>query len=311
MSETVAPFSEAQAMTPNASGMPSAGSILRMAREAQGLHIDTLAVAMKIPVKKLEALEADRYDLLPDTVFARALASSICRTLKIDPTPVLERLPSNVVPRLKTDESGINTPFRVPSGGVGGAYLDHLSKPVVLAVLALLVGVLVITFFPVGSLTEIFGEGSTSDGTSVTSVVTQPPSLESRNDQMGDAVPTLNSSLSISIPNEPVAAAAGSVTINDSVAAPQLVTEKVPEAAAITDVISFKAKGTSWVEVVDAKGVTQLNKTLRDGDVASASGAVPLNVVVGHAENTEVQLRGKPFDLTKVSKNNVARFEVK
>lgn len=298
MSEIVSPVSEEQAMTQNTSGMPSAGAILRMAREAQGIHIDTLAVAMKIPVKKLEALEADRYELLPDTVFARALASSICRTLKIDPTPVLERLPSNIAPRLKTDESGINTPFRVAAGGVvGGAYLHHLSKPVVLAVLALLVGVLVITFFPVGSLTDTFGQGQ-SDGTSVTSLVTQPPTLESRNDQMGDAVPPLNSSLPISIPVEPV------------VATP-LVAEQVPEAAAITDLINFKAKGTSWVEVVDAKGVTQLNKTLRDGDVASASGAVPLHVVVGHTENTEVQLRGKPFDLAKVSKNNVARFEVK
>lgn len=297
MSEIVSPVSEEQAMTQNTSGMPSAGAILRMAREAQGIHIDTLAVSMKIPVKKLEALEADRYDLLPDTVFARALASSICRTLKIDPTPVLERLPSNIAPRLKTDESGINTPFRVATEGVGGAYLDHLSKPVVLAVLALLVGVLVITFFPVGSLTDNFGQGQ-SDGTSVTSLVTQPPSLESRNDQMGDAVPPLNSSLPISIPIEPVAAT-------------PLVAEQVPEAATITELISFKAKGTSWVEVVDAKGVTQLNKTLREGDVASVSGTVPLNVVVGHTENTEVQLRGQPFDLVKVSKNNVARFEVK
>lgn len=297
MSEIVSPVSDEQAMTQNTSGMPSAGAILRMAREAQGIHIDTLAVAMKIPVKKLEALEADQYELLPDTVFARAMASSICRTLKIDSTPVLERLPSNVAPQLKTDESGINTPFRVATEGVGGAYLDHLSKPVVLAVLALFVGVLVITFFPVGSLTDSFGQGQ-SDGTSVTSLVTQSPTLEGRNDQIGGAVPPLNSSLPNSIPVEPVAAT-------------PLVAEQVPEAATITELISFKAKGTSWVEVVDAKGVTQLNKTLREGEVVSVSGTVPLNVVVGHTENTEVQLRGKPFDLAKVSKNNVARFEVK
>lgn len=298
MSETVSPVSEVQAMAQNPSGMPSAGAILRTAREAQGIHIDTLAVAMKIPVKKLESLEADRYDMLPDTVFARALASSICRTLKIDPTPVLERLPSNVTPQLKTDESGINTPFRVTSEGVGGAFLDHLSKPVVLAVLALLVGVLVIAFFPVGSLTEILGEGK-SDGASVTSLVTQPPSLESRNDQMADAVPALNSSPSISIP------------IEEPVAATPLAVEPAPEAAAIIDLIRFKAKGPSWVEVVDAKGATQLNKTLREGEIASASGTLPLKVVVGHSENTEVQLRGKPFDLATISKNNVARFEVK
>ncbi|UUZ68449.1 helix-turn-helix domain-containing protein [Polaromonas sp. P2-4] len=52
---------------------PSAGTLLRDAREAAGLHIATLAVSLKVPVKKLEALEQDRFDLLPDLVFARWL----------------------------------------------------------------------------------------------------------------------------------------------------------------------------------------------------------------------------------------------
>lgn len=310
MSEIDFPASQESALPANTSAMPSAGTILRLAREGQGIHIDTLAVAMKIPVKKLEALEGDRYDLLPDTVFARALASSICRTLKIDPAPVLERLPSNIAPRLKTDESGINTPFRVATQEAGGAYLEHLSKPVVLAVLALLVGALVIIFLPVGSLTEFFG-GVKSDGTSVTSEVSTTSTLQSPTEQLGDAVPTLNSSLSISVPPEPLPAATEAAATLDSIAATPLVAEKVPVTAVITGLISFKAKGASWVEVVDAKGVTQLNKTLGDGEVASASGTLPLKVVVGHTENTEVQLRGEPFDLAKVSKNNVARFEVK
>ena len=47
----------------------SAGSLLRQAREAAGLSIATLAVLLKVPVKKLEALEADHFDLLPDAVF--------------------------------------------------------------------------------------------------------------------------------------------------------------------------------------------------------------------------------------------------
>ena len=45
---------------------PSAGALLRSAREAAGLHIAALAVSLKVPVKKLEALEQDRMDLLPD-----------------------------------------------------------------------------------------------------------------------------------------------------------------------------------------------------------------------------------------------------
>ena len=59
------------------SGM-TAGGLLKEARQAAGMHIAALAVALKVPVSKLEALEADNYAVLPDTVFVRALASSVC-----------------------------------------------------------------------------------------------------------------------------------------------------------------------------------------------------------------------------------------
>ena len=99
---------------------PTAGALLRRAREAAGLHVAALAVALKVPVKKLEALEADRWDLLPDAVFVRALASSVCRSLKINPVPVLDRLPQQARPRLDAEERGINTPFRASGYGSAG-----------------------------------------------------------------------------------------------------------------------------------------------------------------------------------------------
>ena len=63
----------------------TAGSLLRLAREANGLHIAALAVSIRVPVKKLEALEANRLDELHDPVFIRALAALVCRALKIEP----------------------------------------------------------------------------------------------------------------------------------------------------------------------------------------------------------------------------------
>src|SRR3954467_4745083 len=81
----------------------TAGAMLRRAREAAGLHIAALAVALKVPVRKLEALEENRLDQLPDAGFMRALASSVCRALKIDSQPVLDRLPQTAAPRLVQD----------------------------------------------------------------------------------------------------------------------------------------------------------------------------------------------------------------
>ena len=102
----------------------TAGGMMRMAREAAGLHVAALAVAMKIPVKKLEALESDRLDLLHDAVFVRALAASVCRALKMDPAPVLAKLPLTIAPRLSAVERGINAPFP-KAGDVGGLSFAH------------------------------------------------------------------------------------------------------------------------------------------------------------------------------------------
>jgi cytoskeleton protein RodZ len=84
-----------------------------------------------------------------------------------------------------------------------------------------------------------------------------------------------------------------------------------PASVSTAGTIVFTAKGESWVEVTDAKGVVVLRRTLAAGEAAGASGALPLAAVVGRVDATQVQVRGRPFDLGPVSKDNVARFEVK
>ena len=82
-------------------------------------------------------------------------------------------------------------------------------------------------------------------------------------------------------------------------------------APATSGILTFKAKGESWVEVTDAKGVTQIRKLLAAGEVAYASGNLPLAVVIGRVDMTQVEVRGQAFSLDAISKDNVARFEVK
>jgi cytoskeleton protein RodZ len=40
------------------------------------------------------------------------------------------------------------------------------------------------------------------------------------------------------------------------------------------------------------------------------SGVVPLKITVGRTDVTELTVRGKPFDLSAVAHQGVARFEV-
>lgn len=123
----------------------SAGALIRRAREDAGVHIAALAVALKVPVKRLEALEADRYDLLTDVVFARALAGSVCRHLKIDPHAVLSLLPQGQLPPLSV-EGKINEPFRSMSQGTGA--WPQVSRPALIAAAVLAVAALAVYLVP-------------------------------------------------------------------------------------------------------------------------------------------------------------------
>ena len=285
----------------------SGGAMLRKSREAAGLKIDALALSLKVPVNKLEDLEADRFDLLPDTVFVRALAASICRTLKVDATPILERLPHSTSPSLKTDESGINTPFRAAGAGSSFAFIAQLSKPLVFAVLALLIGAALLVFVP-NKLPTVFVSQPKSEDVTLSLPMTSPASsaVTATNHVLVESVQALQSAA----PVQPVSApeAASTVTPNAPVAT---AVDVLPVSASSSAAIVFKARDTSWVEVVDARGTVQLRKNLTLGETIAVSGVLPLAVIVGRADNVDVLVRGQAFDLTRLAKDNVARFEVK
>ena len=107
----------------------------------------------------------------------------------------------------------------------------------------------------------------------------------------------------------------GATTVNSSavVSGPALTVAEGAQTGTppTTGIAVFKTTGDSWVEVTDANGVVLLRRQLVAGEVAGASGALPMSAIVGRADVTQVQIRGKSFDLTPVTRDNVARFEVK
>lgn len=274
----------------------TAGMLLRHARESAGLHVAALAVSLKVPVRKLEALEEDRYELLTDAVFVRALASSICRTLKIDPQPVLDRLPQTTKPRLARDIDSINATFRAPNDAPPPSWLHQVTRPVFLVVFGLLLAALVVVLLPA------------RQQESMTVEVTPPP-------MSGSPVANVTVDPAISVlPPDPAATAVVTPVATEPLAQAPVADAPAPEPApvvAVSSTVIFKAKAPSWVEVTDAKGVVAVRKVLEAGEAAGASGALPLRVTIGKVDSTEVQVHGKPFDLRPVSRDNVARFEVK
>lgn len=285
---------------------PSAGTLVRQAREAAGLQVDALAVALKVTVKQIEALEADRWDLLPDAVFARALAASICRNLRIDPAPVLARLPQ-AAPRLSPGGAGLNEPFRTSNHGSGPDIGAYLSRPVVLGVLALMLGALVLVLLPVpkdAASDEVSAQGAPAAAPAA------PASAVAGVQLLSEVVPAPAASASV------VAGPVSAPVATPAPASPPVVSVAPAAAASAVaasadGVLSFSASADSWIKVTDARGAVVLSRLLKPGESAGASGALPLSVVVGRADATRVQLRGRPMDLGPLTRENIARFEVK
>jgi len=297
--------------------------MLREARLASGMHIAALAVALKVPVSKLEALEADNFTVLPDTVFVRALASSVCRTLKVDPAPILSLLPQSPSPRLSADSAGINAPVKgsvaksaVSSSSFSGG--GATSRSVGFVVLALLVGALALYFFP-----RHEGEGTVSSagpvpaaapdavpaGAAEVPAAAATPAAAERPSEITAPAPALAAVAAPAAPTvtpAPVPAVAVA-----SAAAPAVVASAASAADAATGTLVLRARSASWVQVKDATGALALQRNLAAGESVAVSAPPPLAVVVGRADATEVIVRGKPFDLAAVSRENVARFEVK
>lgn len=288
----------------------SPGALLRQARQAAGVHVAALAVSLKVPISKLEALEADNFEAFPDAVFVRALAGSVCRALKMDAAPVLALMPSSAGPRPFADIAGINATFKDRSERAwGGSFASQIARPVSLAVLALLVGAIVLAFLP--HTPDLVPEKAAEN--------TALPPLESVRETAVSphlAAPVEAVQQALAVPE--VAPEAASATAPMPVVAPEVVQEKPVAAApssgnaviASADILVFRASNPSWVQVRDAAGAIMLDRILAAGESATISGKLPLSVVVGRKDAMEVFVRGNPYDLVPVSRGNVARFEV-
>lgn len=324
MSELLVASSAAD--TPGQGMSVTAGALLRDAREAAGLHIAALAVALKVPVAKLEALEADNFSALPDMVFVRALASSVCRTLKIDPQAVLALLPQGEGPRLSAGDVGLNAPVKGFAGRSSAApFKGAGSRSFVWAVGLLLIGAALMMFLPRGldaDLSALLKQPETTTKIPMpTGNVAQEISVAVGAEQR---VP---SAAPAPAPAAAAAAAAGvgvELPAGESIKPAGIASHPIvlpsveasapssaPAADAPSGVLAFKARSESWIQVRDAAGALVLQRNLAPNELVSVSGVLPLAVVIGRADATEVFVRGKPYDIGPVSRENVARFEVK
>lgn len=283
-----------------ARGATTAGALLRQARQAQGLHIAALAAAIKVVPRKLELLEADQFDQLPDATFTRALAQTVCRSLKIDAAPILALLPPPKGHRLEQVAEGLNTPFRDRPGRLAPSAWASVANPAlwIVAVIALLT----LAVYAVPASWLPFSTAAVTRVHPVEAAAT-PVALPAS----AVVVPVAASAaLDAAAPVEVAASAALPRDLPDAVAEPDAVA-----AAAASGVLQFNAAAQSWVEVTDARGQSLIARVLEPGESVGLDGVMPLKVRIGNAAATQLVFRGQPLALAAYTHDNVARLELK
>ena len=300
-------------MSESSRSAQEAGALLRDARLKQNLHIAALAASIKVAPAKLEALEAGRFDELPDATFARALAQSVCRVLKIDAQPVLALLPTGAAAALEKVDAGLNTPFRERQGRAAPADWLLPRQPALWVALLLVGAAAAVALMPgswVGRWTPSSGESATTEAR-VETTITPPVATDTA---ASVAAPTVTTApTTATLPSAaPLDAPAASVPVAAASPMPAspVATAAAPVAAPSAAGAQLTARQATWVQVSDARGQVLLSRIVQAGEVVELTGPRPLRLRIGNVRGTELVDHGQAIDLASRTRDNVLNLEL-
>jgi cytoskeleton protein RodZ len=261
------------------------GRSLRQAREARGLTLGDAAHALKLTQRQVEALEAEQFEHLPGTAFARGFLRNYARLLQLEPEPLIadfDALYAGAAVELRPIS---NAQGALPAGGARGPS----ALPAALAAAALLGLVVAGWYF------DWFHQPKALVPTDSTAPVAVLPPLEAAAPATAPAGPGAE-----------VAAPGATVSL------PPPTVEGVPAAPADgLERLTFSFDQEAWVEVRDASEEIIFSRISKAGSVQEVQGRGPFALVVGNARNVKLSHNGKPVDLTPHIQASVARLTLK
>lgn len=294
-------------------GPATVGGVLRGAREARGETVADVAYALKLTVRQVEAMESNRFDLLPGPAFVRGFLRNYARHLGIDPAGLLAGFDQTLLaPPIELAPLS-NADGVMPSGGRSRS--AHVPAASVAGVLLFLV--VVGWFF---DWFEVPGGETSAVETTVAmpeilpvpeaADVLAPGEALTEHAPPAPAMPPLVASPGESSES---AAAAGADGIADVPLSSQVSESPVPATvgtAAGAARLTFRFSGESWVEVRDAGGSIIYAGTNAAGTSRTVQGKAPFAVVIGNAREVALEHQGKAVDLTPHIRVSVARLTV-
>jgi cytoskeleton protein RodZ len=336
LNEETPPIEETPIVTLPGSGC---GNVLKAAREMQGLSIHDVSSQLRLGPKQILAIEQDDFDKLPQPSIVRGFIRNYAKLLNIDVTPVIaayQRIVPSTAPlplsvRSNASPSVIDKParairpqriltffiFLILAAILAYFYINHI-KPQALknASLAL----------DVDEISETTGQEI-----NVPPAVTDPATLPASG---ADATATSNQAATAPLAPAPeIAAASTPEAAPAPVAEPAPVTSAMPDSTIVSTptpsatnavesttlksadpqkaMLVFRVTEDSWVRIEDMQGKKILSEVLNAGSEHNVVAEKPVNVIVGHAQGTQLTIDNQPYDLTQATRGRVARIQLK
>lgn len=304
------------------------GEVFSAARIAKKLTQQDVSEKLRYSVKQIDALENNKFDVLPDAMITRGFIRNYAKLLEIDAEPLLANY-RDCMPDKQLAHLSVHTSMREVS-------LTKESLPW----LNYILGAIVVLLF---LLAWFFYMDYRFKEADVPSQAEQKPPVEAADSSVELTLPEVALPVAERASEYVANANGGSVDVSDIVASPdgavadarvanqtlssdssvaqspaneaeitQAVSQPAldPVIAGAKKMVSFSASEQTWVSVTDKSGRVVFEKTLSAGSTDSFEGLPPLSVVVGNAKATQMSYAGKPVALSAPAGSNVARIRL-
>jgi len=278
------------------------GARLRAARESAGLSLDQVAQQLKLAPRQVRALEDEDFAQLPGRTFARGFVRNYARLLNLDGDDLLALLPDATrAPALESPalQSTGAMIAELPTAGSAKPNLTRWVIPIVL----------------VGCIVAAAAYEWYRGGLAPQNDATRPAPAAPR-----AVVPAATSSQELPNPlasekaaSETAVAAPGREAGGEGAAAPAAVGAPgapAPAAASPAPPLQLTYRGPSWTDIRDRDGQVLISRLVAAGSEQSFRGNPPFDIVIGNAREVTLVYRGKPVDLARYMRQNVARLRL-
>ncbi len=276
------------------------GLQLRTARESRGISVEEVSSALKLSPRQVEALEANDWSRLPKTII-RGFVRNYARFLDLDTASFMAALDGMSLPQGPELRVQVGSPVSMPKEG-GADRRDYVR--VFSGLIVLLLAILAYYLVPAETW------WSTIDSIKEW-VQTKPKAIE----------PATESASDVGTQSATDGAAPTATVVSNAPALPESPTRVVPDTLAtaeplpvpappssLANTLVFAFSQPSWVEVRDGSGQIVFSQLSQAGSRREVNGQPPFSLVVGNASHVTLQYKGNPVDLSKRSKDDVARL---